>query len=94
MIDVDSTIAQVHGHQKQGASYGYTKQLGYHPLLATRAGTGEIVHARMRKGSAGSARGVVRFIDELVARLRRAGVDGQITLRADSGFWGGVEFFV
>lgn len=86
-IDVDSTIAEVHGHQKQGAAYGYTKQLGYHPLLATRAGTGEILHARMRKGSAGSARGVVRFIDELVARLRRAGADGQITLRADSGFW-------
>lgn len=87
VIDVDSTVAEVHGHQKQGASYGYTKQLGYHPLLATRAGTGEILHARMRKGSAGSARGVVRFIDELVARLRRAGVDGQVTLRADSGFW-------
>ena len=87
VIDVDSTIAEVHGHQKQGAAYGYTKQLGYHPLLATRAGTGEILHARMRKGSAGSARGVVRFVDELIARLRRAGADGQITLRADSGFW-------
>ncbi len=87
VIDVDSTIAEVHGHQKQGATYGYTKALGYHPLLATRAGTGEILHARMRKGSAGSARGVVRFADELVARLRRAGADGQVTLRADSGFW-------
>jgi hypothetical protein len=79
IIDVDSTIAEVHGHQKQGAAYGYTKALGYHPLLATRAGTGEILHARMRKGSAGSARGVVRFADELVARVRRAGADGQIT---------------
>ena len=87
VIDVDSTIAEVYGKQKQGAAYGYTKVLGYHPLLATRAGTGEILHARMRKGSAGSGRGVVRFADELVARLRRAGADGQITLRADSGFW-------
>lgn len=87
VIDVDSTIAEVHGKQKQGAAYGYTKALGYHPLLATRAGTGEIVHARVRKGSANSGRGVVRFVDELVARLRRAGVDGQVTLRADSGFW-------
>lgn len=87
VIDVDSTIAEVHGHHKQGAAYGYTKQLGYHPLLATRAGTGEILHARMRKGSAGSARGAVRFADELIARLRRGGADGQITLRADSGFW-------
>ena len=64
-------------HQKQGAAYGYTKQLGYHPLLATQAGTGEILHARMRKGSAGSSRGVVHFVDELLARVRRAGADGQ-----------------
>lgn len=39
-IDVDSTICDVHGKQKQGAAYGYTKTLGYHPLLATRADTG------------------------------------------------------
>ena len=36
-IDLDSTICQVHGHHKGGAAYGYTRQLGYHPLLATRA---------------------------------------------------------
>lgn len=30
---------------------------------------------------------MVRFADELIARVRRAGADGQITLRADSGFW-------
>ena len=26
------------------AAYGYTRQLGYHPLLATRADTGEFLH--------------------------------------------------
>jgi Transposase DDE domain group 1 len=36
-IDMDSTICEVHGHQKQGAAYGYTKKLGYHPLVATVA---------------------------------------------------------
>ena len=41
----------------------------------------------MRKGSAGSSRGVVRFVDELVARLKRAGATGAKTVRADSGFW-------
>ena len=87
VIDLDSTICEVHGKNKQGAAYGYTKQLGYHPLLATRAGTGEILFARMRKGSAGSSRGVVRFIDELVANLKRAGAPGAMTVRADSGFW-------
>ena len=87
VIDLDSTICEVHGHKKQGAAYGYTKVLGYHPLLVTRAGTGEVLFSRMRKGSAGSSRGVVRFVDELVANLKRAGATGSTTVRADSGFW-------
>lgn len=38
-------------------------------------------------GSAGSRRCVVRFVEELVALVRRAGGDGLITLRTDSGLW-------
>ena len=86
-IDVDSTICDVHGKAKQGAGYGYTKTLGYHPLLATRADTGEVLHARMRKGSANTQRGVKRFTTEVVARLRRAGASGPLTVRADAGFY-------
>jgi len=87
VIDLDSTICEVHGKAKHGASFGYTKKLGYHPLLATRAGTGEILFSRMRQGKAGSGRGVIRFIDELVAIIDRAGATGARTVRADSGFW-------
>ena len=87
VIDLDWPICEVHGHKKQGAAYGSTKVLGYHPLLVTRAGTGEVLFSRMRKGSAGSSRGVVRFVDELVANLKRAGATGSTTVRADSGFW-------
>jgi hypothetical protein len=87
VIDLDSTITEVHGKAKGGAAYGYTRQLGYHPLLATRADTGEILFSRLRKGSAGSSRGVVRFVDELVAVLGRAGATGPMTVRADAGFW-------
>src|SRR5512132_3836194 len=86
-IDLDSTICEVHGHHKSGAAYGYTRTLGYHPLLATRADTGEVLHLRMRKGSANTARGAERFVNELVGRVRRAGAAGELTLRADSGFW-------
>jgi hypothetical protein len=86
-VDVDSTICEVCGYHKQGASYGYTRRLGYHPLLATRAGSGEVLHARLRKGAANTARGILRFVDELIARLRRAGASGELTLRMDSGFW-------
>jgi hypothetical protein len=77
----------VHGYRKQGAAYGYTHTLGYHPLLATRADTGEVLHARQRTGRANTARGAARFVDELAARVRRAGASGELTMRADSGFW-------
>ena len=87
VIDIDSTICEVDGNHKQGAGYGYTHKLGYHPILATRADTGEVLHARMRKGAANTQRGARRFIDEVVARVRRAGVTGELTVRVDSGFW-------
>ena len=84
-IDLDSTICEVHGYSKEGAAYGYTKVLGYHPLVATRADTGEVLHARLRKGS--SQRGTRRFCEELIARVRRCGAAGALTLRADAGFF-------
>src|SRR5215211_911809 len=88
-IDVDSTVCEVHGHAKGGAAYGYTRRLGYHPLLASRADTGEMLHLRMRTGSANTARGAERFVNELAGRVRRAGANGPLTLRGDSGFWSG-----
>ena len=87
VVDIDSTICQVYGHQKQGATFGYTKVRGYHPLLAFRADTGEVLAARMRKGSANTARGMKRFLQEVAGHLRHAGWTGQIVLRCDSGFW-------
>jgi hypothetical protein len=86
-IDLDSTICEVYGKTKQGAAYGHSRQLGYHPLVATRADTGEVLHTRMRKGSAHTARGAERFVTETVGRVRRAGASGPLVLRADSGFW-------
>jgi len=85
VIDIDSTVTEVFGYQKQGAAYGYTGKKGYHPLVASRADTGEILHARLRKGS--SQKGAGRFIEELIARVRRAGAAGEILVRADAGFW-------
>ena len=87
VVDVDSFVGEVHGYQKQGAAFGYTRQRGYHPILASRAGTGEVLHLRLRKGSANSQRGILRFSDELIARVSRAGASGVKLLRADSGFW-------
>jgi hypothetical protein len=87
VVDVDSFVGEVHGYKKQGAGFGYTKQRGYHPLMASRSDTGEVLHIRLRKGKANSSRGVLRFAEELIARVARAGASGEKLLRADSAFW-------
>jgi hypothetical protein len=87
VVDVDSFLGEVHGYRKQGVGFGYTKRRGYHPMLASRAGTGEVLHVRLRKGQAASARGVLRFAEELIARVARAGASGEKLFRADSAFW-------
>ena len=87
-IDLDSTICETYGLVKAGArDHGYTGQRGYHPLLAVAAGTGDVLMARRRKGRANTARGAAHFLRETVGRVRCAGTGGQLTVRADSGFY-------
>lgn len=87
-IDVDSTICETYGLQKQGGSrFTYAKVRGYHPLVATAAPTGDVLHARLRGGPAHSGRGAASFLAECFARVREAGATGAITVRADSGFY-------
>ena len=50
VIDIDSFVGEVHGDQKDGAAYGYTHVLGCHPIIATHADTGEVLHIRCRTG--------------------------------------------
>lgn len=88
-IDLDSTIVEVVGRSKQGARYGYTKELGYHPLLATLAENGQVLNSRMRGGNAGAARSAAGFLAETASRVREAGATGQLTTRADSAFYSG-----
>ena len=77
VVDVDSFVGEVCGRLKRGASYRYTRLLGYHPILATRADTREVLHIRMRKGSANTQKGMLRFCQELAARVDRAGARGE-----------------
>ena len=87
-IDLDSTVCETYGLAKEGARrHGYTGQRGYHPLLAIAAGTGDVLMSRLREGRANTARGAAHFLRETVGRLRYAGASGQLTVRADSGFY-------
>jgi hypothetical protein len=88
-IDLDSTICETYGLKKDGARHhGYTRVRGYHPLLAIAAGTGDVLMARLREGRANTARGAGHFLRETIGRVRHAGASGQLTVRADSGFYG------
>lgn len=86
-IDVDSTICETYGLAKQGGVFGHTKVRGYHPLVSVIAGTGDVVHCRLRGGNANTARGAGSFLTETFNRARAAGATGPITLRADAGFY-------
>ena len=87
-IDLDSTICETYGLAKEGARHhGYTGARGYHPLLAVAAGTGDVLLARLREGRAHTARGAAHFLGETVGRVRYCGARGQLTVRADSGFY-------
>ena len=92
VLDVDSFVGETYGLSKQGARFGYTRARGYHPILAVRADSGEVIHIRLRTGSANTSRGMARFLDELIARVERTGQTGPKLLRADSGFWSNHTF--
>jgi hypothetical protein len=86
-MDVDSSIHETYGLQKEGGSrFGYTQVRGYHPLYAI-ADDGQVLHSRLRGGNCHTARGAVGFLAETFGRTRAAGVTGKLRVRADSGFY-------
>ena len=88
-LDVDSTISRVYGYAKQGADYGCTRVRGLHPLLAavsTPIAAPVIAGTRLRRGSAGSAKGAASFVAEAIATARAAGATGVPLARMDSAF--------
>ena len=65
LVDIDDSIIEVHGHSKQGSSYGYSGVRGLNSLittLTTSTTAPVIVGQRLRKGSCGSSRGAARMI--------------------------------
>ena len=91
-LDVDDTIIKVHGHQKQGASFGYSGVRGLNAIFATLktvTGAPIILAQRLRRGAASSPHGATRLIRDALAILRRLpGMSAaRILFRADSAFY-------
>jgi hypothetical protein len=85
-IDLDSSICETYGLAKEGGSrFCYNHERGYHPMLAVA--DDQVLHSRLRGGPAHSGRGAKSFLAECFARVREAGYEGSIVLRADSGFY-------
>ena len=74
-------------------TWGHVRQLdGVSRELLARAwkagaGPGDVLMARLREGRAITARGAAHFLRETVSRVRCGGASGQLTMRADSGFY-------
>jgi hypothetical protein len=88
-LDLDSTVFERHGQQQEGALKGYNPRrpgrLSHHPLLAVLAECHFIMHAWLRSGNCGTARGVTEFLKEALALW---GERGRLrVVRADSGFF-------
>ena len=60
---------------------------GLSPVLAIAAGTGDVLMSRLREGRANTVRGAAHFLRETVGRVRYSGARGQLTVRADRGFY-------
>ena len=91
-VDVDDTIIEVHGHQKQGAGFGYSGVRGINALLATvstQTSAPVVIGQRLRKGASGSPRGAARIVaDALKTVTRLPGDMAPVLLRADSAYYG------
>jgi hypothetical protein len=90
-VDLDDTVVEVHGYQKQGAAFGYSGVRGLNALLATvstETAAPVIAAQRLRKGSAGSARGAARLATDTLALIGRTQLAGRdVLVRADSAFY-------
>lgn len=87
-LDLDSTHCRTYGLGKQGGwKVDRHGERGYHPMVAVVDGYDQVAATRLREGPANDARGVRSFAAETINRVRAAGADGPMTLRADAGFY-------
>jgi hypothetical protein len=96
-IDMDSMQKRVYGHAKQGAGFGHTKIQGKALLvrglnalaavISTPLAAPVVAAARLRGGSANSARGAASLATQAISAARQAGCTGQLVFRIDSAYY-------
>ena len=84
IVDLDSHLRHVYGHQKEGADFTYKGGFGYHPLVISLAETQECLRLINRPGNKASAEGAAAQIESLAPMLRRR--FESVLVRGDSAF--------
>lgn len=75
-VDIDDTIRDAHGYQKQGVAYGYSGVEGLNAQVATLSSPAcapVIAAARLRKGNVVSGHGGAKLVASSVKTARTAG---------------------
>jgi hypothetical protein len=96
-VDIDSMQRRVYGYAKQGAGFGHTKIQGKTVLvkglnvlassICTPLAAPVIAAARLRGGTAASARGAATHVTESIGTARQAGCTGILVVRMDSAYY-------
>jgi Transposase DDE domain group 1 len=88
LLDVDSTVLPLYGHQEK-ARVGYNPSKrgrpSYHPLLCFEGQTRDFWHGELRPGDAHTATGTVWLLRACFAKL--PATVRQLRVRADAGFY-------
>jgi hypothetical protein len=91
LLDLDSVVFTVYGHQ-QKARVGYNpKKRGrrsYHPLLCFEVCRHEFWHGSLRPGNTDASTGVVAFFRHCQTKVPKGWRRDRVRVRADSGFFG------
>jgi hypothetical protein len=89
-VDLDDTIKQTYGHQKQGSGYGYNKKLGINAQVATISTTASaplIAASSLRRGPTRSGKAAWKMAATAITTVRDTGATGVVLVRADSAYY-------
>lgn len=105
VLDIDSTLVEVHSENKQNAAAHFKGGFGFHPMLCATDG-GEVMSMRLRPGNAAanSISDHIEVLDAALAQLPAAVPQRRVQLRVDAAGCStriasacrvrGVEFFM